>query len=1362
MRVLLKTFYLIIVLNIYCNHTFSQTDYKFKHLNTTDGLSQSTVIAIKQDTLGQIWLGTRDGLNKYDGTHFEVFKHNPQDSTSISNNDILCIQEDKNHYLWVGTSNGLNRYNPFLKTFKRFLYSNSNSGQRVLSMKSMLNGDLWFGTSNGISIYDIASDTLKTNIDYLNEDFSGTVVQVIEQSANGVIWLGTQNGLYKLEGTENGKYNFKIFADGERRLNITDIYVNNNSSLFVGTKNNGLFSLDVATELLSPISLPDNGLRIAQDIRSIIKDKQDNLWVGTNSGIYIFSKGKKLINIITDSNNLEGISNNYIKKLFVDRKGSVWVGSYFGGINIWDRTNTNFVNYSKKITGLGLSHNVIGVLAKKDDTTILIGTEGGGVNVLDHKKNSIEHLVPENYQRLLNENVKSLLYHNDQLWIGTFSNGILIYDFKTNRILKNKLPEALSQILKNSGIYSLETCGNDVLLIGTFGDGLIQYHLKSKFYRFFRHNSENKNSIINNHIRRILVESESKIWLCNTRGISLIEFNDDLKNSFKVSRYLYNETTQVGENIRTLFKDSNGIIWAGSKDGNIYKFSENKFEKIPLNIPLAAIQGILEDNPDNLWLSTSKGLINFNKKSQKAIRYDESDGMIGSEYNDNAALKTVNGTFYFGSTLGLTSFVPSKLTKNTYAPKVLLTNLMIQNKYIKPLDSSEVLSQNITYNKTLVLKHTNTNFSIHFSIPNFINPKKNRYKYRLLGLETAWKETNQTSAYYTIQNPGTYNFEVMGANNDGFWNPNPTKLSVIVKPAPWRSNWAIFIYLLTLSGIVYSVFSFFRSRSKLKTQLQIEHLERERDKEINQEKLEFFTNVSHEFRTPLTLITGPLQQLLKDYKGSNEVYKKLLLIEGNAKQLLQLINRLMDFRKLENKQSSLKAAKGNIVKFVNEIYLSFTELARIGNYTYNFEASPKEILVYYDREKLEQVFFNLLSNAFKYTPKQGNITVQIEKTKSTITMRVIDSGCGINEVHAKKLFDRFYQTPKQSEYHKQIKGTGIGLSIVKNIVELHRGTVDVVSNAFGGSTFTVTLPLGKSHLHPKEIIKNFKFSDDISLYENPFQNKSLKKIVDFKNAVPIEEQATILVVEDNHSLRAFIKDVLKNSYNIIDASNGKEALSKVLKKAPDLIISDVIMPEMSGTELCEKIKNNVKTSHIPIILLTSRSALIYKVDGLERGADDYISKPFDVEEFYLRVRNMIISNNRMKARYKNDDILIPEEVTVSSIDDTLFKKAIVLVTDNISNEQFDIPTFSSELGISRTLLFTKIKAWTNFTPNGFINEIRLQRAKEILENNAEINISQVSYMVGFKYSKYFSKCFQKRFGETPKKYVKKFNSDFID
>jgi len=1350
----------LLVLLFISGNVFSQNKYRLKNISTTDGLSQSSVIAIHQDKFGQMWFGTRDGLNKYDGSKFTIFRNDAANKHSISNNDILSIEEDNTGKIWVGTYNGLNCYDPVSNTFTRYLHTKNNhtiSSNAIWSIRE-IGDEMWFGTSKGLTIYNKKSK-LFTSVFHSDTDPStvpSNNIITILKSKKGAIWIGTTKGLCQLVSRKNGKLSFKNYPlNNTDLLNVQAIAEDVSGNLWVGTKNKGLLKFDKTSNAFVSFLSENKFREINTDIRSLAFDNQGSLWIGAYDGIYILGKDKN-VQKINSSNNSNGIDK--VKSIYMDRKGSVWIGCYYKGVNIWDISNVNFSNYNQNSKKIAMSFDVVSSIIADQKQNIYFGTEGGGITIYNKNTEAISYINSKGGQNIKND-IKSMCLSGDVLWIGTYSKGLSAYNVISKKMEDHRIADDLTVLLKESGVYSIKAEGNGIIWIGTFGKGLIRYNTVSKTFETIGNDNTKASYLTNNIVRTILVDQKKGAWVGTQNGLNYIPLNNFTINKYSIQHYFFDSASLSGDDILTLFQDSQNKIWVGTKAKGLHYFDGKKFNKINLrigNTVITSIHSILEDDDKNLWISTNQGIIKYSTTLKTVVIYDQKDGLASNEFNDNAALKLDSNQFYFGSPSGATYFDAKKISLNTYAPQVLITNLKIKNENIHPNDSIGILEKSIGYTKTITLDYDKANFSIDFAIPNYIRSKNNQYSYRLVGLENNWTTTKSTEAIFAIQNPGTYTFEVRGSNNDGVWNKVPTTLTVIVKPAPWRSIWAFLLYGIVIGVGLYGLIWIMKSKARLKQKLELEYLETKRIEENNIAKLDFFTNISHEFRTPLTLILGPLQQILANYNGTNEMYKKLLVIEGSANHLLGLINRLMDFRKLENHQVTLESAEGNIVKFTREIFLSFIEYAKDGGYNYTFESSEEEILVYFDRYKLERVFYNLISNAFRYTPKGGNIHLKISHDNENLFIAIEDSGVGIAPEHIDKIFDLFFEVPMHNNVQKNYnKGTGIGLSIVKNIVKLHKGDIEVTNKETQGVVFKVTLPLGRTHLLDNEIITDFRISDDIDQYTAQLEKAEITEPEDIDDFVVNDEKQTILIVEDHKVLRSFMKNLLKEDYNIIEAENGKIAFEKALQHVPNLIISDVIMPEMVGTELCSKIKENLKTSHIPVILLTSRTSLVYKFEGLESGADDYISKPFNLIEFKLRVKNLLNSTERLKNKFSSDDNFIPSEITVSSLDEDLLKKAFKIVEENISNEQFDIPFFCTELGVSRTMLFLKIKAWTNFTPNEFIHEIRLKRAAQLLEQN-KLNVSEISYKVGFNNPKYFSKCFQKKYGETPTQFADKF------
>ncbi|MGB6151807.1 MAG: two-component regulator propeller domain-containing protein, partial [Pricia sp.] len=1331
-----------------------------------DGLSQSSVIAIEQDRLGQMWLGTRDGLNKYDGSAFTVYRNDPKDSTSISNSDILAITEDSRGFIWIGTYNGLNRYDPVKDVFKSFMHStadNSLSNNTVWCITETQDGNIWAGTSDGLSRYDSTSDSF-IPIYASGENamkLPSPHVQSILETEMGTVWVGTSAGLCRLEKVRNGRYRVQRIMppDKETQFSIQEIVECGPKRLCIGTRNQGLHTLNTETDEFLPYSKNIGDEASDNDVREIIKASDGTLWIGTANGLTLINGDGQMHKLTNDPDYPESLSNDYIKSMFIDRKGSIWIGSYHGGVDIWDVSNTNFINYTQTSGKKGLSHQVVSSIVMDSAKNLYFGTEGKGVTVFKNNSDRATYISHQNYPELLSDNIKSLLVQNDILWMGTYNEGLFQFDVSEQKFVNNGLSGPLTDYLEKTAIYAINKGHKETLWFGTFGKGLVRYDTASQKMEVFNSNGAEKNALTNNSVRSILVDTDNNVWAGTQRGLNRLKHQNGKHTA--IEHFFYDTENKSGDDILTLFQDSEGSIWAGIRAKGLHRYTGTGFEAISMTTKdaITSVYAIVEDGDQNLWVSSNQGVVKYNPATGASTTYDRQDGLVGNEFNSGAALKVNGSHLYFGGPSGVSHFDSEKLLKNTYAPQVILTDLKVQNASVSPTGEKGILQKSMPFTKSVSLAHHQANFSIDFALPNFINPANNRYKYRMLGLDGQWSYTDQNRATFTIQNAGNYVFEIMGANNDGVWNTEPTTLQIDIAPVPWRSTWAFVLYGLLIVSALAGLGWIVRSKSRLRHQLDLEHFESRQNQEINKAKLQFFTNISHEFRTPLTLIAGPLQQLLQDYRGSSFMYKKLLVMESNANHLLQLINRLMDFRKFENHQFKLEAAEGNIVKFLREIFLSFSEFAKNGGYTYNFETSSDTILVYYDRKKLEHVFYNLISNAFKYTPKKGAVTLRIEEEDHQIAIEVEDSGVGIPEQFREKVFDRFFEIERsKSTLESMPQGTGIGLSIAKNSVILHHGDIAVVPKKTKGSIFRVLLPLGREHLTSEEILKNFKFSDDTTLYTTQLRQPPTELNLPSTDVVGDAEKETILVVEDNAPLRHFIRDLLKDTYNIIESGDGKDALKKAIRIMPDLIVSDVVMPVMVGTELCAQIKADLRTSHIPVILLTSRTSLVYKFEGLESGADDYISKPFDLKEFQLRIKNLIDATKRLKRKFSETHPFTPNEMTVSSMDEDLLKKAVQIVEENIGNDQFDITSFGEELGISRTLLFMKIKAWTNFTPNEFIQEIRMKRALQLLEQS-HLNISQIAYQVGFNSPKYFSRCFQKRFGETPSKYQNKFFSD---
>ncbi len=1360
-----KTFFFCFFLGIYFAFCQENNEFnKFIHLSSAQGLSQNSIFSFEQDDLGQMWIGTRDGLNKHDGEKVTIYRNIQGDSTSVSNNDIRCLEKDNDGFLWVGTQKGLNRYDPKSKTFKNFFYSsevNSISNNTITAIKKMQNGTLWIGTVNGLSIYDKEN---KKFINYkrneLNDStLSNNFVTEIYEDNKGGIWVATADGLNKVINSDVKEVIFKRFFSNDRSTGkknfIQSLEANTDGKLWVGTRDQGLFVFDNNENVfVNPSVGIKEGVK-SKDIRSMSYDYNKNLWIATYDGLFIVEDNESVTHVTNQYGNPKSLSRNTLKKIFIDNRGAVWIGAYHGGVNIWDAHSNSFDTVLKLESNKAYPLGVVSSIEEDSKGNIYFGTEGSGITVLNQFKNTNSYLTKTLNQELNGVNVKSLFIDEEKLWIGTFNEGVKCFDLKTKRFTTClKDDRSISKALKNSHIYSIVRV-DDLVIFGTFGQGIVTCNLISGEIGLIKSDLFKSNSLTNNRVRVLFVDRNKDLWIGTESGLNKITYQNLISKEFIVQRFLFDAEHYFGSNIATVLQTESNDIYVGTKENGVFVYKQNGFQHLDLDTENTAINNIcsiVEDAKNNLWISNNYGVLKYSIATKSVELYSQMDGLIGQEFNNNSGKRSSTGEVYFGGVFGASFFNPSSVGKTKSAPKVILTNFKVQGKEVANFkESNSVLSQSVSYTSEIRLSHNQSSFSINFSIPSYGNISNNKYKYRLLGLDDIWKYSNTPEVNYSIQKPGNFIFEVQAATNT---QNAPTRLEIEVMPAPWKSSWAFLVYFIAIGLALFAFNQIKESRSKLKHRLDLQQIEKQQQQALNKSKLEFFTNISHEFRTPLSLILGPLQQIIEDYQGSNQMYKKLQVIQQNADQLLKLINQILDFRKFETKHSQLQVAEGNIVKFLKEIYLSFFEFSKMGNYEYTFNASSDVIKVYFDRYKLERVFYNLISNAFKYTPEGGKIEIDIIANENSVSIQVRDNGKGIDEKFVTKIFDRFYEIASDKKYQKQFnQASGIGLSIAKKAIDLHKGKIKVLPTHPKGSTFMVSLLKGKAHLDKKDIIEDFKISDDVSLYN---KQVDLYKSIDLNfNVIDKDkEKPLVLIAEDNDGLRNFIADILKDFYRVIKVENGKIAFKKALQEIPDLIISDVIMPEMEGTELCAKIKTDIRTSHIPLILLTSRTSLIYKFDGLESGADAYINKPFNVKEFLLIANNLLAAKQKIKEKFSINNFDF-EKDTTSNIDDQLLNRAITIVKENIDNTSFNIPHFSAELGVSRTILFAKIKSLTNLTPNEFIHSIRMKRASELLELG-QINVSEVCYKVGFRNPKYFTKCFKKHFSQTPTEYASKF------
>lgn len=1325
----------------------------FNHLTVENGLSQSSVFSIAQDGMGFMWFGTKDGLNKYNTRNFEVFKREKGNPNSLSTGqNVNALYTDKSGQLWIGTHRGLNRYLQESNSFKRYVndpkVKTSLSYNTVRAIYQDSKGRMWIGTDSGLNLM-VKPDAFLHFMPQAKgkPGLAHYLIKSIVEDQHGAIWVGTLQGLTRMVEDQHGwtfksyfhnKNNPQSLADND----VSVVYEDPMKRLWVGTHNYGLDLFDQEKQSFrhftarkgKPNSINSNV------IRKIKMDRKGKLWISTLNGINIYDPETEQFTALNHNpDDPTSLNQNSIYDIQQDVDGSMWIGTFYGGINFYHSNSTPFKGYKSTLGKNGLSSNVVSAMIEDKDHNLWIGTEAEGLNYYNRstgKFTSFKH-DPENPGSLSSNLVKDVSIGPDgQVWIGTYEGGLDLYQPGSN-VFKHYKPDSTdSKALNSNRVVCLLHDRTGKLWIGTRAHGVFLYNAVENNFSAFHpplFASELR------FIRYLFEDSKHRIWIATNSGTYIFDPTGN-----KIQKFVSINNNFKFDDINIIQEDSKGVIWLGSYDSGLIRYQPKRqairFYKMEQGLPSNVILGILEDDKHDLWISTDNGLSKFDGKVFK--NYTIEDGLPGNVFNYNSFLKDSRGEFFFGGYNGLISFFPSEIKENNKVPKVVFTRLRLFNKTVAIGDESQLLKRNISLTGELTFSHAQNIFTLEFAALNYIKSEKNRYAYKLEGFDKDWNAVNTPAATFTNLTPGTYKLLIKGSNNDGVWSKEPVSMLIHIKPPFWKTWWAYLIYFMALACLLILIFRYFLVRAKLS-----------KEHEIYQMKLDFFTNVSHEIRTPLTLIVGPLEQLIQDTLESPRLNRRLLTVKKNAGRLTRLVNELMDFRKQEAGKLALNVSPENIVHFAKEIFLSFQYLALKHHIDYQFICEEETIEIYVDHEQLEKVFFNLLSNAFKFTPDYGRISLRIKKEEQGfVEIEVLDNGKGIPEDSRDKIFTNFYQV---KDHLARNSGTGIGLALSKKIAELHHGDLLLLPapadpDAAVETCFRLRLRTGKAHFAKDEFIPQYVPVESPLLYPiaPDLHELSESELAD----VPEQERITLLIVEDNLEIRDFIKHALRKFYDIVEAENGEQGVRLAFDLIPDIIVSDVMMPEMDGLELCRTLKTDARTSHIPIILLTARSGNIHEVSGLKTGAEAYITKPFNIEILQLNISNLLMLQSNMRRKFSQQMTLQPSNVLIESTDQDFLNRIMLIIERSFNDEDFNVNILASEVGMSTPILYKKIKALTDMTVNNFIKSVRLKRAGQLLLQQ-KYTVYEVAYMVGFNDSKYFSKEFTKQFGRTPSDYA---------
>ena len=1386
MRHLYRAGLLFLILSLASSFVFNE-ELIFKNFNSADGLSQHDVNCIIQDKDGFMWFGTNDGLNKYDGYNFKIFRPSKNTSGSISGRIIQKIESDYYGNLWIASlDGGLNYYNLEKEIFFNFSEKLSQFGNYVNDVTISDDGILWvqFKQKTCYAVLKKNVDEMEFHV-LLTED----VESPVEKLGNRI--LIKQKDVFFLSSQVLYSLNYKIIEGQITALNFTPTKSTNFIPQLSGPNGN-VWELHEGK-----IIYKDNSkLNLTKNINNLsnrfgVLDRNNNLWCVIDEKLSNVSKsGEALIVKTIDFEKLEfvGLKNNSINSVFVDRTGNLWVGSNGGGIYKKTNNDYQFKHFRKKNYEGSLSSNKIRSLHEDQFGNLWIGTELGGLNFLP--KSSLNYNTFESFTFSKNENgltsnnifsiSENIIDENHSiLWFSTESGGLNKLVINKNDASKDFKFEKFNNPVndgsnvKTLAIHSIFSEGKNRLWIGYYGSGLglAEWDTpESKPYFSFINPDDKKIQFPGKIIRDIYRDASGVLWITTNNGLNkLIENSTDItKSYFKSYRYDTSNDTSIGSDYTLqIFESTNKTLWIGTIGGGLNKLIRNKERSVVgfkryntqnKQFPNDVINSIQEDDNGFLWVGTNSGLVKFDPKKESFETYSTNE-LQNPEMSEISALQRKNGELVFGGVNGINVFTSKSNKKSNIAPRTLITDFSILYEPVKPLqviNNKVILNQGIAHTDHITLDANINNFSFSFSSLHFNDSRFNKYKYILEGFDENWIETSSDFrvAKYTNIKPGDYVFKVYGSNNKGVWSEKPAKVNLTLLPPWYFTLWAKILYLLSFILIFYLLSRISVIQIKRKRKLELNRLEKEKEKEINKVKLEFFTNISHELRSPLTLILGPAEKLIKQGEKLQKKEKLRLYrtMQRNSDYILGLIKQLLDFRKLEQGEIKLKCTHINLVNLIQKVTEQFQTKAEQEKLNLNYDFNKKKIFAWIDATIIEKIIHNLLSNAIKFTPKGGNITIGVRELslqksiypKGHIEIQVEDNGIGIASSDVKTIFNRFYQSDNQN---KKNEGFGIGLSFSQNLAKLHGGEIKVKSQLKKGSCFTLLIPLGNSHLSNEQMIENneiivskVEHHDNLDLVNDQQKDSSGHK-----------NKPSLLIIEDNLEIYHYLTSELSQHYLTIGSTDGKQGIDLAFEKLPDIIISDIMMPGTNGIEVSKTLKNNIKTSHIPIILLSARANDESKIEGLKSGADVYLTKPFSLEVLKTQLTSLLNNRKIIHNEFKNLNFE-PSKIEISSMDEVFVENIINIIKDNIDNSNFTVQEFSNLSGMSRTTFFNKVKSITGLKPTEFLRNYRLKLAAQFLSKG--YSVKEAMYKTGFNTPSYFSQSFKVLFKMTPTEFIK--------
>lgn len=1315
--------------------------YYFKNFSIKDGLPQTTVNAIMQDKKGFMWFGTKGGLSRYDGVSFRNFKRNMNDNHSLGNNFITCLYEDKGGNIWVGTDAGVYIYYSDREIFMQFnLLSKENT--RIERTVSAISGDkegrIWVAVeTQGLFCYEPQKEILHN---YALNNISANVQSVISDNS-GTIWIGFYGcGLFYSKDDLKTLHPYIYPKDGKEIFKddvIMKIVHGSYNCLYISSIRKGVLELNLTSgNLRSLLSIDETGEKVYS--RDLLVNSNNELWIGTESGVYIYNlRTDKYVHLQSTKDDPYSLSDNAVYSLYEDREDGIWVGSYFGGVDYYPKSYTYFEKYYPKDGNNSLHGKRVREFCEDNNGILWIGTEDGGLNRFNPKEKIFSFFVPSSGFT----NIQSLCMVGDKLWVGTFSKGLKIVDINTGSILKTYQKTASSRSLIDNSIFAIcRTTIGDVYIGTMFG--LLKYNDKTDDF-------DRIEELSGKFIYDIKEDSDGNIWLATyVNGAYCYNVNER-----KWKNYVHSESNKESiscDKVLSVFEDSHRQIWLTTQGGGFCLFHPETETFTNYNssngLPNDVVYQIVEDKEGLFWLTTNSGLVRFSPETKQVKNYTTANGLLGNQFNYRSSYKDENGSIYFGSIDGFVVFNPKTFTENKDFPPVVITDFMLFNKEVSVDDENTPLKRSITFSDSITLQADQNSFSFRIAALGYQAPQVNRLMYKLDGFDKDWIKVGESPIVtYSNLRYGDYIFCVKVSNSEGVWGTEERLLFVRILPPFYLSFGAYCIYLLLFISVFAYLFWYFRQRSNRLHRRQFEKFEQEKEREIYNAKIDFFTNVAHEIRTPLTLIKGPLENILLKKHLDSETHEDLNIMQHNTERLLELTNQLLDFRKVESQGYSLNFIRCDITNILKETYMRFSSFSRQKGLDLNLELPEENFYAHVNREAFTKIISNLLNNGMKYADSYVHIKLEIDAEKQVFYVITKNDGVIIPNDMKEEIFQPFVRFSRK-DGGKLASGAGIGLALSRSLAELHRGTLIMLPDE-DVNVFVLTLPIIQdmvinldADIEHKDIELQSEITDE-QYSEDCSDGKQLK-----------ENRHTILIVEDNLDMLAFIERQMSSRYAVVTATNGREALDALDRNFVNLVVSDVVMPLMDGFELCKTIKSNVGYSHIPVILLTAKTNIQSKIEGMELGADSYIEKPFSSEYLLAVVSNLINNREKLRRDFAQSPFVAVNTMALTKADEEFIKKLNDIILSNLSNQDFSMDDMAECLNMSRSSFYRKMKGVLDLSPNEYLRIERLKRAAQLLKEG-KCRINEICYMVGFSSSSYFSKCFLKQFGVLPKDFA---------